>query len=364
MRTSPLLALLAFTGCRAEPVPEPWEREPDYYEAHSILRHVHRPLATRTTPVPEHPQGSVTFRTNARGFRSDREYAVPKPGRTFRVLVTGDSHTDGVVDNADSFAPELERLLRMQALEAGHDLAVEVVNGGTGYWGPTEYGAAFSVWADLEPDLCVVVLYEGNDFLDVVASEERRGLRGLQRRPDHYERLLSVGETVGERVSQQLNQDLLFTHDVVAARDAVQQTGTALLEAHTACHKQQAPLIVVRLPPVGAVHPPSPREARAIHTEFDDLFVLSGRALGDRLAVWLRGRSPELTVLDLWEDLYRSAHGLPVRIDGTSPWESTGMKTAPRRVYWSTDHHLSVHGHSVLAQRLALAITLPVGPAP
>ncbi len=364
MRTLSVFTLFAAAGCRGGPAPEPWEREPDYYQPHAILRHVHRPAAARITPVPDHPQGQVTMVTNERGFRNDREHAVPKPSGTFRILVTGDSHTDGVVDNVDSFAAELERLLQIEAVEEKQDLAIEVLNGGTGYWGPTEYGDAFRVWRDLQPDLCVVVLYEGNDFLDVVASEERRGLRALDRRPDHYERLHAVGDTVGERVSQQLNQDLLFSHDLVAARDAVEETGQALLQAHATCQEQDTPFLVVRLPPVGAVHPPSPSEAKAIVAELDDLFLLSGRFLGDRLSVWLRGRAPEVEVLDLWEDLHRAAHGLPPRIDGASPWESTGSKTSPVQMYWSNDHHLSQHGHAVLARRLARHITLPEAPVP
>ena len=346
-------------GCGAAPPTEPWEREPDYYQPHEVLRHVHRPHATRVTPVPDHPAGRVTFRTNARGFRNDTEHTVPKPPNTIRILVTGDSHTDGVVDNADSFAPALERLLRIAAVEQDRDVTIEVVNGGTGYWGPAEYGVAFSLWADLEPDWCVVVLYEGNDFLDVVASEERAGQRAIQRTPDHYERLEAVWELAGERVSQQLNQDFLFAQDVVAARDAVQETGAALLAAHTACVKHGAPLLVARLPPVGAVHAPTAAQADAIRTHLGDTFTLSGRVLGDRLVDWLSGRSPDLKVIDLWEDLYRSAHGLHTPPEQPSGGVATGQKGSPARMFWSGDHHLSVHGHAVLASALARHITLP-----
>ena len=354
-----IAVLLLMMGCtQPVPTPEPHEREPDYYRAHEVLRHVHQPLATRVVPVPDHPNGQITLHTNAQGFRSDTEHPIPKPPDTVRVLVTGDSHTDGVVDNVDSFAPALARRLRMAALEAGRDVAFDVVNGGTGYWGPVEYGSAFSVWKDLEPDWCVVVLYEGNDFLDVVASEERSGLRALQRIPDHYQRLEAIGSVAGERVSQQLNQDLLFAHDVVAARDSVHHAGAALLAAHTACALQEAPLLLVRLPPVGAVHPPTAAQEQQIRAQLGDTFSLSGRVLGDRLEEWLHGRAPDLTVIDLWQPLYRRAHGLSAI--STLPFhpDGPGHKHEPQRVFWSSDHHLSVTGHAVLAEVLATHITV------
>ena len=252
----------------------------------------------------------------------------------------------------------------MAALEAGHDVAFDIVNGGTGYWGPVEYGAAFSVWSNLEPDWCVVVLYEGNDFLDVVASEERSGERALQRIPDHYERLEAIGTVAGERVSQQLNQDLVFAHDVVAARDSVDQTGEALLSAHTACAQQGAPLLLARLPPVGAVHPPTAAQAQQIDGQLGDTFSLSGRVLGDRLEAWLGGRAPDLTVVDLWQPLYRRAHGLSSVAATPSHPDGPGHKNAPQAVFWPSDHHLSIAGHAVLAEVLATHIIGDTTPAP
>lgn len=333
-----------------------WEREADYYVEHAILGHVHRPLATRTTPVPEHPAGVVTLRTEARGFRADTDVAVDKPASTWRVLLVGDSHTDGVVDNADHLASHLRALLTVAAREAGYDGTIDVVNAATGYWGPAQYGAAFGVWSALSADLCLVVLYEGNDFLDAVAAEERAGRLRVARRPDHFDRLLALQDQVGERVSQQLNQDLLFDTDPTAARAALDHTATALARAHRTCAAQAAPLVVARLPPSGAIHPLSPAEAAHVADRLGPIALGSGRTLGGQLTDTLAHSAEGAVVIDLWDDLFRAARGLPVPADLDDPWAAPGRKSAPTRMYWSHDHHLSAAGHATAARTLARAI--------
>ena len=169
VRLALAITACALAACRSSPPPpEVWEREPDYYLPHDVLGHVHKPDSRRLTTVPEHPDGAVELRTNGLGFRNDRNPTTPKPVGTWRALVVGDSHTDGVVDNRDGVGDALARVLEIDRREQGIELRAEVINGGTGYWGPAQYAEAFSVWAALEPDLCIVILYEGNDFLDAV----------------------------------------------------------------------------------------------------------------------------------------------------------------------------------------------------
>ena len=351
----PLPLLLASACTPAERVPLPWEREADYYVAHDILGHTHRPDARRTTPVAEHPQGAVELRTNAEGFRNDRSFAVPKPTGIWRAIVVGDSHTDGVVDNAEGFGDGLAQAITERISPSGP--TIEVVNGGTGYWGPAQYGVAFAEWAPLAPDLCIVVLYEGNDFLDAVAAEERAGRRALPRIEDHYERLYAVTDAVGERVSQQLNQDLLFAHAPATAADAVLLTREALVAARDTCADLGAPLWVLRLPPSGAVHPPAPAEAAAIRRHLGPIPWLSGRTLGEETHRQLQQVVPDVRVVDGWQPLFRSARGLRARVSIDDPWAHTAARSVPARMFWSHDHHLSADGHAVLIERLADAIT-------
>jgi len=325
-----------------EPSPEVWEREPDYYVQHAVLGHVHRPDARRSTAVPEHPSGQVVFRTEARGFRADADVVVPKPPGTWRLLVLGDSHVDGVVDNSESLSAALAPRLMVAARSAGFDGQVEVVNGGTGHWGPAQYGAAPGVWAELEADACLVVIYEGNDYLDALAAEERAGLRMLRRSEDHFDRLYSAQQVVGEHVSQQLNQDLVFATDATAAEDALGLTLAALAQAQASC-----PLSVVVLPTAGSVDPLTDAQSAHVgdHLGLSPQARLSGRALSRRLLTALEATGTP--AVDAWPTMYAARHGLP-GVDG--------VKTAPTRMFWAADQHLSVAGHSALAQAVDQAL--------
>lgn len=336
-----MVAAISLSCSAPEPPPEVWELEPDYYLFHAVLGHVHKPNAVRETPVPQHPDGRVFFRTEGRGFRADDDITVPKPPDTWRLLVLGDSHVDGVVDNSESLATGLSMRLMVQARSVGFEGRVEVINGGTGHWGPTQYGAAPGVWAELEPDACLVVIYEGNDFLDVLAAEERAGRRTLIRKVDHFDKLLAAQDVVGEHVSQQLNQDLVMAADPAAASDAVALTLASLAQAAARC-----PLSVAVLPTAGSVQPPSaPQRAHIAQAlGLSPSQRLSGRAVSKRLLTALEDQG--VATLDTWSALYAGRHGLP----GTD-----GVKSHPQRMFWTSDQHLSVDGHARVARAVAEA---------
>ena len=109
--------------------------------------------------------------TNSLGLREDAEPIQPRP--RLRVLVTGDSHTDGVCTNSESFANVLEAGLREQAkaragqLNSGFDPDwIEVLNAGRGCYSFCNYYGVLARFLelDLAPDVFVVAIYGGNDF--------------------------------------------------------------------------------------------------------------------------------------------------------------------------------------------------------
>jgi hypothetical protein len=125
--------LLVAAGCRREPAqpaagPDPYRgflaRESAYYIPHPQVGHVHRPHAERRMQWPEHPRGEIVFRTNNLGFREDQDTAPRKPDGTVRIMVLGDSHTDGVVWNSESFPNLLEQRLgpQVEVLSCGSNL--------------------------------------------------------------------------------------------------------------------------------------------------------------------------------------------------------------------------------------------------
>ncbi|HSV43971.1 MAG TPA: hypothetical protein VLJ10_05390, partial [Candidatus Bathyarchaeia archaeon] len=127
---------------------------PDYYQADEIVGFVHRPYAERTFNWPEYHKGKISLKTNNLGFREDADTAVEKKGDVTRVLVIGDSHIDGIIDNSESFPHVLETLFNARAGVP----RFEMINGGTGLYGTDEYVLFLKKFLFLKPDIYMVVL--------------------------------------------------------------------------------------------------------------------------------------------------------------------------------------------------------------
>lgn len=106
--------------------------------------------------------GNVKFSwtTNSRGYRTTREFTVPKPAATKRVLLLGDSFTFGQgVDDSQTFAAEAQRRLEV----ACPATRVEIINAGVpGFGTSQELARLESEGLALEPDVVVLGFY-GND---------------------------------------------------------------------------------------------------------------------------------------------------------------------------------------------------------
>jgi hypothetical protein len=93
----------------------------------SMAGHIHKPHLVGELTWPEHPQGAIRYVTNNLGFRKDSDTTECKGSGVYRILVTGDSHTDGVVYNSESFPNRLETMLNLSSKK----LTYEVINGGS-----------------------------------------------------------------------------------------------------------------------------------------------------------------------------------------------------------------------------------------
>lgn len=132
------------------------DRPHRYMTSDPVLHHRARPgLATHVA--------GTEFSTNSLGLR-DREYARPKPPSVFRVLMLGDSFTEGgglVLEQ--TVAKRVE-----QALHARGCPRHEVVNGGVASYSPIlEYLLLRRLGPELEPDL-VVLNFDMTDVHDDV----------------------------------------------------------------------------------------------------------------------------------------------------------------------------------------------------
>ena len=140
-----------------------------YMTSDPVLHHRARPGVSAIVAGTE-------FSTNSLGLR-DREYASPKPPAIFRILMLGDSFTEGGgLTLEQTVAKRVER-----GLNAGGCGAYEVVNAGVASYSPIlEYLLLQRLAPVLQPDL-VVVNFDMTDVHDDVirtatATLDGRGL--------------------------------------------------------------------------------------------------------------------------------------------------------------------------------------------
>lgn len=97
--------------------------------------------------------GGYLVRTNAAGFRSEREFVRERAPGVFRALVFGDSQTAGEgVSNPQRFSDRLEQEI------AG----LEVFNYGIGGTGPDQHYLAYQAHAIVEHDLLILAVHAEN----------------------------------------------------------------------------------------------------------------------------------------------------------------------------------------------------------
>lgn len=137
----------------------------NFAEAHYDDGVTLRRLIPNTTFWHTSIDGTWEFRANSQGFRDDEEYRYAKPATRLRVLVLGDSHTQGwEVRQSATFSSVLENQLRASGLDA------EVLNTGISGFGTAEE-LMFLKHEGMKyrPDAVVVAFY-GNDFEDNIKS--------------------------------------------------------------------------------------------------------------------------------------------------------------------------------------------------
>lgn len=137
------------------------------YPAYPPLSYAHAPNQREIRKTVEF---EVSFETNRHGLRYP-DVPVAKPAGEVRVLLVGDSFTEGVgVAAHETFGARLEaRLTRPER-------PVRFLNGGLAGRGPLEYGRFFlNVGLRFEPDTLLICLF-ANDVSDTDATEQPRDL--------------------------------------------------------------------------------------------------------------------------------------------------------------------------------------------
>ena len=330
-----LCAALAAPLSGAHPDAEVFERmyrevlgfEGGYTRLDPVAGLLHSADYRRKVPWPEHPAGSFEFKTNNLGFREDLSTSVKKAPGVWRVLVAGDSHTDGLVDNAETF-PNLAEADLAGRYGAG---AFEVINGGVTHTGFRDYLGFLKRHRRLKPDVFVVAVYAGNDFLEAARYLEYR--EGLEHSQEYVPRLTEAVGVHEGAVWQGFNQIAYFKSAPKMKGRVLQLAQTTLREIRGLCRKDGAELLVILLP-------------TKLEMEWDS----DSERLG-RLKALLGFSDDDLKLnAALRQDLSRA-----LRQDGISVLDAADAPLPAKGppLFWNMDYHLSVVGHRWLAGLLA-----------
>jgi len=289
------------------------------------------PGLDRKRPAPEDADGQWILRTNSAGLRDDDEPIVGPVD--LRVLVSGDSHTAGFCDNSETFSQRLENELRLQ--RPGR--SVEVVNVAVPGWSFFQHLGALERALPNSPDVFVVVVYGGNDFLEVLGYQHRfhNTPRGDT---SEFEALTAkIDELQDGAMSQGFLSILQYQRDPSQIEVSLQAARDYTTEIIVTCLRHGVRPVFAYLPPVFDVDESMRDElcgkaCEILGVQREDTFVI------DRMA-------------NSWIEFVRQT-GTPL-IDLRPAFRQEQPKTP---LYWKFDLHISIAGQAVVARELLPAV--------
>jgi len=297
----------------------------------SYLRHI--PLRDDAVYMKEVPKGVWSMRTNSLGLREDAEPLAEKPD--LRILVTGDSHTDGVCENEASFPHVLQRELALR--HPGK--VIEALNAGKGSFTFYNYLGTLEKFLSLQPDVFVVAVYGPNDFLEVLPPYHY--FEGTQRKPgaSQYwglvEKAVAIDRAWLAQDGLSLKYFQQFPEEVAVALRAAKE---AAMDIQELCEAHGIQPVFVYLPGMLDTY----RRSGGTDPELEGL---SGR-LQEAI-----GLAPEdARVHDRMADellAFLAERKIPT-LDARTVFAGQA-----KRFYWLEDHHIDVTAHLEIGQALA-----------
>lgn len=275
---------------------------------------------------PEHPFRRWKVKYSMAGFRNPYEPADPPPQH--RVILCGDSHIEGVVPYQQTVSAVLERKLR----EHLGTSSVEVLNGASGGYNFYNYLGFLERCLPLHPQVYVLVLYGGNDFVEVLGLHAYFERIGLDLHSERLRDRTNEGAAASSgAMSQAFHQLSHFQERPVHVEVTYDAAVRAMRDIDALAKRAGIALVTAYLPPQVDVRPQDMREelatmVRIFEMDEDDLELI------DRLADRLIG------------ELARQ--GIPI-ID-----LRPALRASPERVYWVIDHHLNTRGSEIVAREL------------
>jgi len=281
--------------------------------------------------LAEHPKGGWLLRTNGLGMRNDAELSAQRPD--MRVLVTGDSHTEGVCSNDESFAARIGADLEARDPRP----RVEVLNAGVSGYAVYNYlGVLERYGRELAPDVFVVVLYGGNDFSGTLKFQRYFHARPKWAIGPYDRKRLPKSEAM----PQEFTQLVYFLNNPGDVEVANRTLRVLTAEMQGLCEEMGIRLVGAYLPPPTRGQPrlfgelaASVRAALGLPPDYDDP--------SDRMATaWLA---------------YLAESGIP-HVDLREAFGASDESC-----YWTRDSHINLRGHRIVAEQLAPLVARALG---
>ena len=277
----------------------------------------------------EHSKGIWHLRTNGLGLREDHE--LNKTVVDVRVLVTGDSHTDGVCENSESFANVLEA-----SLVAAHPgKTVDVINAGKGGFSFYNYMGVLQRFLalDLKPRVFIVAVYGGNDFEEALTQWHYfNGSPRPQGAPPNF-RMMGAAKRLDEAsLSQGMLSLKYFNNNPAEVKVALDAALFVCAEIITTCRQHEIAPIFVYVPATFELDSVKTLVKFKLVLEALQLALVDLQAADTLAADFLAGLEKlGATTLDM-RPTFRAASG---------------------PLYWELDHHINVDAHALIARQLA-----------
>jgi hypothetical protein len=124
-----------------------------------------RPDGTLIEPDRSDRQYYVSYQLNSLGCRG-RDYAIPRPAGAGRIVLIGDSFTQGIgVHERDAFGSQLERLLNATTKAVGSFEQYDVINCGVSGFGTRDERLFYEEFgARYEPQIVLLVMVSNDEM--------------------------------------------------------------------------------------------------------------------------------------------------------------------------------------------------------
>ena len=275
---------------------------------------------------PEHPRGKWSYRTNSIGLREDAEVLPARPD--LRVLVTGDSQSEGFCDNADAW-PNLVEAALARRFPA---LSVEVLNAADGGYSFHQYLCVLEKFLDLRPHLFVVAVFGGNDFREMLVP-----YRYFARLPhvadaaQDLERMRAIGGGDSPLLTQGLYSAAYFRSHPDEVQVASSESRALMAEMKRVCDEHSIRLACVYIPsPIELTESSRP-------ADLDPAIAALDLTPGDLEAHAALGR-----------DFVHEVGRLGIETLDLSD----ALRAEPQSCFWRGDLHLNLAGNRAVAGAL------------